>query len=151
MNIVIAFILLLLFAFTIKTLPRHFSKQKWEKEMIETLEKLKNQGKESGIPPSTVILASVILVGLFDIFLVIFYTHLGTISNNAFFMILSLLEAITCAWNLKTDLDDFQLEDDFEDDFQLNINNYKYHKVQYIVNSILDLIYYPMAIYFVLR
>lgn len=147
MNIVIAFILLLLFAFTIKTLPRHFSKQKWEKEMIETLEKLKNQGKESGIPPSTVILASVILVGLFDIFLVIFYTHLGTISNNAFFMILSLLEAITCAWNLKTDLDDFQ----FEDDFQLNINNYKYHKVQYIVNSILDLIYYPMAIYFVLR
>lgn len=92
MNIVIAFILLLLFAFTIKTLPRHFSKQKWEKEMIETLEKLKNQGKESGIPPSTVILASVILVGLFDIFLVIFYTHLGTISNNAFFMILSLLE-----------------------------------------------------------
>ena len=147
MNIVIAFILLLLFAFTIKTLPRHFSKQKWEKEIEKTLEKLKNQGKESGIPSSTVILASVILVGLFDIFLVIFYTHLGTISNNVFFTILSLLEAITCAWNLKTDLDDFQLEDDF----QLDINNYKYHKVQYIVNSILDLIYYPMAIYFVLR
>lgn len=146
MNIVITFILLLLFAFTIKTLPRHFSKQKWEKEMIETLEKLKNQEKESGIPPSTVILASVILVGLFDIFLVIFYTHLGTISNNAFFTILSLLEAITCAWNLKTDLDDFQ-----EDDFQLDINNYKYHKVQFILNSILDLIYYPMAIYFVMR
>ena len=147
MNIVITFILLLLFAFTIKTLPRHFSKQKWEKEMIKTLEKLKNQGKESGIPPSTVIFASVILVGLFDIFLVIFYTHLGTISNNAFFTILSLLEIITCVWNLKTDLDDFQIEDDF----QLDINNYKYHKVQYIVNSILDLIYYPMAIYFVLR
>lgn len=144
MNIVIAFILLLLFAFTIKTLPRHFSKQKWEKEMIETLEKLKNQGKESGIPPSTVILASVILVGLFDIFLVIFYTHLGTISNNAFFMILSLLEAITCAWNLKTDLDDFQL------DLSMDINDYKYHKVQLILNSVLDLIYYPMAIYFVL-
>ena len=147
MNIVITFILLLLFAFTIKTLPRHFSKQKWEKEMIKSLEKLKNQGKESGIPPSTVIFASVILVGLFDIFLVIFYTHLGTISNNAFFTILSLLEIITCVWNLKTDLDDFQIEDDF----QLDINNYKYHKVQYIVNSILDLIYYPMAIYFVLR
>ena len=145
MNIVIAFILLLLFAFTIKTLPRHFSKQKWEKEMIETLEKLKNQGKESGIPPSTVILASVILVGLFDIFLVIFYTHLGTISNNAFFMILSLLEAITCAWNLKTDLDDFQLY------LSMDINDYKYHKVQLILNSILDLIYYPMAIYFVMR
>lgn len=144
MNIVIAFILLLLFAFTIKTLPRHFSKQKWEKEMIETLEKLKNQGKESGIPPSTVILASVILVGLFDIFLVIFYTHLGTISNNAFFTILSLLEAITCAWNLKTDLDDFQL------DLSMDINDYKYHKVQLILNSVLDLIYYPMAIYFVL-
>lgn len=144
MNIVIAFILLLLFAFTIKTLPRHFSKQKWEKEMIETLEKLKNQGKESGIPPSTVALASVILVGLFDIFLVILYTHLGTISNNAFFMILSLLEAITCAWNFKTDLDDFQL------DLNMDINDYKYHKVQLILNSILDLIYYPMAIYFVL-
>lgn len=145
MNIVITFILLLLFAFTIKTLPRHFSKQKWEKEMIETLEKLKNQGKESGIPPSTVILASVILVGLFDIFLVIFYTHLGTISNNAFFTILSLLEIITCVWNFKTDLDDFQL------DLSMDINDYKYHKVQLILNSILDLIYYPMAIYFVMR
>lgn len=145
MNIVIAFILLLLFAFTIKTLPRHFSKQKWEKEMIETLEKVKNQGKESGIPPSTVILASVILVGIFDIFLVIFYTHLGTISNNAFFTILSLLEIITCVWNFKTDLDDFQL------DLSMDINDYKYHKVQLILNSILDLIYYPMAIYFVLR
>lgn len=145
MNIVVAFILLLLFAFTIKTLPRHFSKQKWEKEMIETLEKLKNQGKESGIPPSTVILASVILVGIFDIFLVIFYTHLGTISNNAFFTILSLLEIITCVWNFKTDLDDFQL------DLSMDINDYKYHKVQLILNSILDLIYYPMAIYFVLR
>lgn len=144
MNIVIAFILLLLFAFTIKTLPRHFSKQKWEKEMIETLEKLKNQGKDSGIPPSTVILASVILVGLFDIFLVIFYTHLGTISNNAFFTILSLLEIITCVWNFKTDLDDFQL------DLSMDINDYKYHKVQLILNSVLDLIYYPMAIYFVL-
>ena len=144
MNIVITFILLLLFAFTIKTLPRHFSKQKWEKEMIETLEKLKNQGKKSGIPPSTVILASVILVGLFDIFLVIFYTHLGTISNNAFFTILSLLEIITCVWNFKTDLDDFQL------DLSMDINYYKYHKVQLILNSVLDLIYYPMAIYFVL-
>lgn len=113
--------------------------------MIETLEKLKNQGKESGIPPSTVILASVILVGLFDIFLVIFYTHLGTISNNVFFTILSLLEIITCVWNFKTDLDDFQL------DLSMDINDYKYHKVQLILNSILDLIYYPMAIYFVLR
>ena len=145
MNIVIAFILFLLFAFTIKTLPRHFSKQKWEKEMIETLEKLKNQGKQSGIPPSTVILVSVILVGLFDIFLVIFYTHLGTISNNIFFTILSLLEIITCVWNFKTDLDDFQL------DLSMDINDYKYHKVQFILNSILDLIYYPMAIYFVMR
>lgn len=145
MNIVIAFILLLLFAFTIKTLPRHFSKQKWEKEMIKTLEKLKNQEKESGIPSSSVILASVILVGLFDIFLVIFYTHLGTLSNNVFFTILSLLEIITCVWNFKTDLDDFQL------DLSMDINDYKYHKVQLILNSILDLIYYPMAIYFVLR
>lgn len=145
MNIVIAFILLLLFAFTIKTLPRHFSKQKWEKEIEKTLEKLKNQGKESGIPSSTVILASVILVGLFDVFLVIFYTHLGTISNNIFFTILSLLEIITCVWNFKTDLDDFQL------DLSMDINDYKYHKVQFILNSILDLIYYPMAIYFVLR
>ena len=93
------FVLMLLFVFTIKTLPRHFSKQKWEKEMIETLEKLKNQGKELGIPPSTVVLASVVLVGLFDMFLVIFYTHLGTISNNVFFTILSLLEIITCVWN----------------------------------------------------
>lgn len=145
MNIVITFILLLLFTFTIKTLPRHFSKQKWEKEMIKTLEKLKNQEKESGIPPSTVIFASVILVGLFDIFLVIFYTHLGTISNNAFFTILSLLEIITCVWNFKTDLDDFQLY------LSMDINDYKYHKVQLILNSILDLIYYPMAIYFVMR
>ena len=145
MNIVITFILLLLFAFTIKTLPRHFSKQKWEKEMIKTLEKLKNQEKESGIPPSTVIFASVILVGLFDIFLVIFYTHLGAISNNAFFTILSLLEIITCVWNFKTDLDDFQLY------LSMDINDYKYHKVQLILNSILDLIYYPMAIYFVMR
>lgn len=145
MNIVITFILLLLFAFTIKTLPRHFSKQKWEKEMIETLEKLKNQEKESGIPSSSVILASVILVGLFDIFLVIFYTHLGTLSNNVFFTILSLLEIIACVWNFKTDLDDFQLY------LSMDINDYKYHKVQLILNSILDLVYYPMAIYFVLR
>lgn len=113
--------------------------------MIETLEKLKNQEKQSGIPPSTVILASVILVGLFDIFLVILYTHLGTISNNAFFTILSLLEIITCVWNFKTDLDDFQL------DLSMDINDYKYRKIQLILNSILDLIYYPMAIYFVMR
>lgn len=145
MKIFVTFVLMLLFAFTIKTLPRHFSKQKWEKEMIETLEKLKNQEKQSGIPPSTVILASVILVGLFDIFLVILYTHLGTISNNAFFTILSLLEIITCVWNFKTDLDDFQL------DLSMDINDYKYHKIQLILNSILDLIYYPMAIYFVMR
>lgn len=145
MKIFVTFVLMLLFAFTIKTLPRHFSKQKWEKEMIETLEKLKNQGKELGIPPSTVVLASVVLVGLFDMFLVILYTHLGTISNNVFFTILSLLEIITCVWNFKTDLDDFQL------DLSMDINNYKYHKVQMILNSILDLIYYPMAIYFVLK
>lgn len=145
MKIFVTFVLMLLFAFTIKTLPRHFSKQKWEKEMIETLEKLKTQEKELGIPPSTVILASVILVGLFDIFLVILYTHLGTVSNNIFFTILSLLEIITCVWNFKTDLDDFQL------DLSMDINDYKYHKVQMILNSILDLIYYPMAIYFVLR
>ena len=145
MKIFVTFVLMLLFAFTIKTLPRHFSKQKWEKEMIETLEKLKNQGKELGIPPSTVVLASVVLVGLFDMFLVILYTHLGTISNNVFFTILSLLEIITCVWNFKTDLDDFQL------DLSMDINNYKYHKVQYILNSVLDLIYYPMAIYFVMR
>ena len=145
MKIFVTFVLMLLFAFTIKTLPRHFSKQRWEKEMIETLEKLKNQGKELRIPPSTVVLASVVLVGLFDMFLVILYTHLGTVSNNVFFTILSLLEIITCVWNFKTDLDDFQL------DLSMDINNYKYHKVQYILNSVLDLIYYPMAIYFVMR
>lgn len=145
MKFFMAFILVLLFVFTLETLPRHFSKQKWTEEMMKTLEKLKCQGEELGLSSQTLLIMSVILSGMIDMFLVIFYAHLGTLSNSTRFMLFSLVEIATCVWNFKTDLGDLETED------AMDVNNYKYHRVQYILNSILDLFYYPMAICFVLR
>lgn len=147
MKIFTLFIIICLFWNTIRNLPDHFSEKIWKNNLNQLLNELDDQINELnkiGVPFKITNMTILVLACLLEMFLVIFYTHLGTASNNMVFMGLSLFEVIICVWSFKTDLDEFKT------DLVTDIDNYKYHKVRSILSSILDLVYYPIAFYFVL-
>jgi hypothetical protein len=80
---------------------------------------------------------------LIELFWIIFYAVLGTKIGTIGFIIMSVLQIFTCLFNLK---ELFGM-----DVLSQNIEDYKFHRLFFLFNLVLDYIYYPSAIYFLLK
>ena len=144
MKILALTILFILLFFRIKGTPSALSKTLWRNKMLKTLDK--NKETFNGNLPSDAFQGGVVLLAFFiELFLVIFYIVLGSSIGTTEFIILSALQVFTCFWNFGTEIMEFKAA------FSYNIDDHKFHRFKLLFNLILDYIYYPLAIYMLLK
>lgn len=144
MKILALAILFILMFFRIKGTPSALSKTLWRKKMIKQL--TKNKENNNGEPPSDTLQGAVILTVFFmDLFLIIFYIVLGNKIGTTEFIVMSALQVFTCLWSLGAGLPEVKTA------FSYNIEDFKFHRFQLLFNVVLDYIYYPWAIYMLLK
>ena len=144
MKILALTILFILLFFRIKGTPYALSKTLWRNKMMKSIEKMKVAYNNN--PPSDDYQGGVVLLTfLIELFLVIFYIVLGSSIGTTEFIILSALQVFTCFWNFGTEISEFK------NAFSYNIDDHKFHRFKFLFNLILDYIYYPLAIYMLLK
>lgn len=146
MKILTLTILFILMFFRIKGTPSALSKTLWRKKMIKQL--AKNKENNNGEPLSDTILTEFFMeltVFFIELLLIVFYLVLGNEIGTTEFIVMSVLQVFTCLWSLNTNLLEVKKA------FSYNIEDFKFHRFQLLFNVVLDYIYYPWAIYMLLR
>lgn len=144
MKILALTILFILLFFRIKGTPSTLSKTLWRNKIMKSIEKQRDAF--NGNPPSDAYQGGVILLVFFiELFFVIFYIVLGNSIGTTEFIILSALQVLTCFWGFGMQIAEFK------NVFSYNIDDHKFHRFNLLFNLILDYIYYPMAIYYLLK
>lgn len=144
MKILALAILFILMFFRIKGTPSALSKTLWRKKMIKLL--AKNKENNNGEPLSGAMQgASILIVFFVDLFLIVFYILLGNKIGTTEFIVMSALQIFTCLWSLGVNLSEVKTA------FSYNIEDFKFHRFQLLFNVVLDYIYYPWAIYILLK
>lgn len=147
MKILALTILFILMFFRIKGTPSALSKTLWRKKMIKQL--AKNKENNNGEPLSDTILTEFFMeltVFFIELLLIVFYLVLGNKIGTTEFIVMSVLQVFTCLWSLNTNLLEVK-----KTAFSYNIEDFKFHRFQLLFNVVLDYIYYPWAIYMLLR
>ena len=146
MKVIALVILVLLLLYRIKTTPSNLSKRIWIKRLRKSKDNLKN--KQTEVPLTDAIKgATLLIVLLFELFLIIFYAALGCSIGTTTFIVLSALQIITCIWATKNCLKDFEYAFDFDGE----VNDRQFYRWFFLLNVVLDYIYYPLAIYMLLK
>ena len=144
MKILALTILFILLFLRIKGTPSALSKTLWRNKVMKSIEKQK--AAYDGKPTSDAFQGTVIIFAfLAELFMVIFYIALGSSIGTTEFVILSALQVFTCFWNFGTGIMEFKAA------FSYNIEDHKFHRFKSLFNLILDYIYYPLAIYMLLK
>lgn len=144
MKILALTILFILMFFRIKGTPSALSKALWRKKMIKQL--AKNKENNNGEPPSDTLKGAAILTVFFmELLLIVFYIVLGNKIGTTEFIVMSALQVFTCLWSLGTNLSEIKTT------FSYNIEDFKFHRFQLLFNVVLDYVYYPWAIYMLLK
>ena len=140
MKILVLTILFILMFFRIKGTPSALSKTLWRKRMIKQL--AKNKEDNNGEPPSDTLQgASILIVFFMELFFIVLGNKIGTTE----FIVMSALQVFTCLWSLGVSLSEVKTA------FSYNIEDFKFHRFQLLFNVVLDYIYYPWAIYMLLK
>lgn len=144
MKILVLTILFILMFFRIKGTPSSLSKTLWRKRMIEQL--AKNKENNNGKPLSDAMQGASILIAFFTgLLLIIFYIMLGSKIGTTEFIVMSALQVFTCLWSFGVNLSEVTTA------FSYNIEDFKFHRFQLLFKVVLDYIYYPWAIYMLLK
>lgn len=144
MKILALTILFILVFLRIKNTPSALSKTLWKNKMIKQLKK--NEEQNNGKPYSDEMQgATILLTFLIELFLIIFYIVLGNKIGTTEFIIMSALQVFTCLWCLWVNISEVKSA------FSYNVEDHKFHRFQLLFNLVLDYIYYPYAIYMLLK
>ncbi|MCJ7965788.1 hypothetical protein MT487_01715 [Lachnospiraceae bacterium NSJ-171] len=142
---ILALTILFILAFSrVRNTPCALSKTLWKNKMIK---RLKNNEEQNGGKPYSDEMqgAAILFIFLIELFLIIFYIVLGNKIGTTEFIIMSALQVFTCLWNLWVSIGEFKRA------FSYSIEDHKFHRFQLLFNLILDYIYYPYAIYMLLK
>ena len=144
MKILALAILFILAFLRVKNTPRSLSKTLWESEMIKLLkgDEYQNGGKPYSAEARC---ATIFLLFLIELFFIIFYAVLGNKIGTTEFIIMSALQVFTCLWNLFVNICVIK------NAYSYNVEDYKFHRFQLLFKLVLDYIYYPYAIYMLLK
>ena len=142
MKILALTILFILMFFRIKGTPSALSKTLWRKRMIKQLAKNKENNNGESLSDA---MQGALIVFFMELFLIIFYIVLGNKIGTTEFIVMSALQVFTCFWSLGVNLSEIKTA------FSYNIEDFKFHRFQLLFNVVLDYIYYPWAIYMLLK
>ena len=142
MKIIVLVILFILLFFRIKGTPSMLSKTLYKKKMQKTIDK---QNKTTnGEELSDAYKGAVILIVFFmEVFFIIFYAVLGTRLGTTPIIVLSVLQIITCIYSFIKNLNNKT--------FSRNVDDFKFYRLYFLFNVVLDYIYYPLAICMLLK
>ena len=145
MKIFLLVVTILMLLHRIKQTPRMLSKTIYRAKMLEALNKQKvEMEKQSEENVSALQGAAILIIILLDIFFVIYYLLVGNrFSSDITMVVLSALQIITVFITLKKNFNSKMFSQDIED--------YKFHRLYFLFNVILDYIYYPLTIYMLIR
>lgn len=148
MKILALTILFILMFFRIKGTPSELSKTLWRKRMIKQLAKSKENNNGNPLSDAMqggAILIAILIVFFMELFLIIFYIVLGNKIGTTEFIVMSALQVFTCLCSFGVSLSEVKTA------FSYNIEDFKFHRFQLLFNVVLDYIYYPWAIYMLLK
>ena len=142
---ILALAILFVLAFSrVKNTPRSLSKTLWKNEMIKLLKN--NEDRNGGKPYSAEARgATIFLIFLIELFFIIFYAVLGNKIGTTEFIVMSALQVFTCLWSLFVNICGIGNASSY------NVEDYKFHRFQLLFKLVLDYIYYPYAIYMLLK
>ena len=144
MKILALTILFILAFLRVKNTPIALSKTLWENKMIKRLKNSEEQN--DGKPYSDKMQgAAIFLIFMIELFLIIFYVVLGNKIGTTEFIIMSALQVFTCLWRSWVNINEFK------NAFSYNVEDHKFHRFQLLFKLVLDYIYYPYAIYMLLK
>ncbi len=144
MKIIALAILLLMFVGRIKNTPEMISKTAFQKKLKSQTENLEKKNPDIASAEATKfssILALLIVEGLF----IYFYYKVSTYVNTDVFNILTSLQIFTCLYYTCTNISDITTYLNKKSD------DIKFHRIANLFNLVLDYIYYPMAIYLLMK
>ncbi len=142
MKILLLTVLFILLISRIKGTPSMLSKKIYMQKMQKAIDKQKESTNGEELS-DTYKGAAILIVLLLELFLIIFYTVLGTKIGTTLFMVLSALQVTTCIYTVLKQVNGKV--------FSQNIEDFKFYRWYFLFNVILDYVYYPMAIYVLLK
>ena len=149
MKIIALAILLLMFVGRIKNTPEMISKTAFQKKLKSQTENLEKKNPDIVSAEATKfssILALLIVEGLFIYGLFIyFYYKVSTYVNTDVFNILTSLQIFTCLYYTCTNISNITTYLNEKSD------DIKFHRIANLFNLVLDYIYYPLAIYLLMK
>jgi len=145
MKILLLVITIIFLFFRIKGTPKSLSKKAYEKFIQKCLDKNTKNTSNYNSDEMLVLKNIVFFIVLFiQLLFIIYYIVIGNIIGSQLFTMLSALEIITVIYStIKSCKLELVLSTD--------INDYKFRRLFFLLNMILDYIYYPLAIYLLLK
>lgn len=119
----------------------HLCNEYWSRNAIT----VKRSDDISGALEMTLHGTVILTVFFMELFLIIFYIMLGNKIGTTGFIVMSALQVFTCLWSFGVNLSEVKTA------FSCNIEDIKFHRFQFLFNVVLDYIYYPWAIYMLLK
>lgn len=140
MNTFLLFITIGLLLLRIKNMPSMLSKDKYYKKLEDNSDKAKQGLKfyNSDLSDKIFNISTWLVIILYGL-ISIYYVVIGTYINNFTFSILTLLQLGTVIVNCS------------RQKLTLNIEDHVFHRWLFLVNVVLDIIYYPAAIYLLIK
>ncbi len=145
MTIFLVTVTALLFILRLKGIPKMLCKKVYIKKIQECInknqlsfEKAKDE-KDIELVKVTVLVCGFILECILALYYIILGTHIGML----YFTILTVLQILTL---IETGRRQLNMKV-----FSLNIEDYKFYRWYFLFNVILDSVYYPVAIYLLLK
>lgn len=145
MKILALVLLFVLMFFRIKGTPSALSKTIWQKQMIKQLAHVKETSNGEQLS-DTMQVAAILLSFFVNLFWIIFYIVLGNKVGTTGFIVTSALEVCARLWSFGINLSESKTIFG-----SYNIEDFKFHRFQQLCNVILDYIYYPWAVYMLLK
>lgn len=145
MTIFLVTITALLFILRLKGIPKMLSKKVYMKKMQECIDKniLSFEKAKDEKAIELIKITALVFGFIFECVLALYYIVLGTNIGVIYFTILTVLQILTVFETGRRQLN--------MKAFSLNIEDYKFYRWYFMFNVVLDLIYYPLAIYLLLK
>ena len=153
MKIFLLVMVILLFLKRIKNTPAALSYRVWEKKLIKSLKKFDDTMKESKLksikefgntaPIDMGIGIAYLLVVILYVLFITTYSLIGTTLGSTYLLIMSAIQIILTLYGMKIGFS--------KELYSTNIEDYKFHRIYNLMNVIVDYLYYPVAIWMLLR
>lgn len=141
MNILLLAFVIILFLSRIKNTPKYLSEDKWKEQLQQTLDQLNTYDKEHRDLTQC---ASMLTYFIVNIVFIIVYILIGLKIGTTLVLLLSAFQIVTVLWDIPEALKVLAAQP------TSTVAEFKYHELQRVLNVLLDYIYYPIVLYYLI-